>query len=410
MNKPFALLLVAFVLAAGGCQAVPGEGPTLIGASRTGTNDYPFDVIDLTPRNVSAYRPEAAPATSVSSVQQASATHFAVGPEDVLTVHIVERYVGGIFATLHQPGTLVVTRHVTADGTIDVPFVGAVAVAGKDLRQIEADILARLAGKANEPQVMVELEADRTNVVTVSGAVAKPGPLSLTDGTQSLIEAINRAGGPLYPTGQDGSPGVSSGQPTGPIPNPAMSGAAGYSLSTGGAVRGTLTASAKTLGDASQMKVVVRRQGRVVLDKPFSNILMGGDMPLRKGDEIVVSPNTQVLTILGAVQKAGNLPIVKPNMTLADALGEASGLFDPRAEKTGVLVFRGADSERNQTNRGQIFRLDLMQPVSVFVAQQFGVYPRDVIYVTNAPLYEYDKVLKPIYRTLATVSVARNGQ
>ena len=43
------------------------------------------------------------------------------------------------------------------------------------------------------------------------------------------------------------------------------------------------------------------------------------------------------------------------------------------------------------------------------MAQQFGVQARDVVYVTNAPLYEYDKILSSIYRTFSIVGV-RQGQ
>ena len=51
------------------------------------------------------------------------------------------------------------------------------------------------------------------------------------------------------------------------------------------------------------------------------------------------------------------------------------------------------DLQNNPTARARVFRLDLFQPVSIFVAQQFGMQARDVVYVTNAPLYEYDKIL-----------------
>ena len=49
------------------------------------------------------------------------------------------------------------------------------------------------------------------------------------------------------------------------------------------------------------------------------------------------------------------------------------------------------------------------QPVSIFVAQQFGMQARDVVYVTNAPLYEYDKILTSIYRTFSIISVVRSS-
>jgi polysaccharide export outer membrane protein len=50
-----------------------------------------------------------------------------------------------------------------------------------------------------------------------------------------------------------------------------------------------------------------------------------------------------------------------------------------------------------------------MQPVSIFVAEQFGMQASDVVYVTNAPLYEYNKILTAIYRTMSIVGVAKGN-
>jgi polysaccharide export outer membrane protein len=47
--------------------------------------------------------------------------------------------------------------------------------------------------------------------------------------------------------------------------------------------------------------------------------------------------------------------------------------------------------------------------VSIFIAQQFPVLPKDVVYITNAPLYEYDKILTSLYRTFSIVGVARGN-
>jgi len=67
------------------------------------------------------------------------------------------------------------------------------------------------------------------------------------------------------------------------------------------------------------------------------------------------------------------------------------------------------DLLNNPTAKARVFRLDLYQPVSIFIAQQFGVQARDVVYVTNAPLYEYDKILSSIYRTFSIIGVARGN-
>jgi len=106
---------------------------------------------------------------------------------------------------------------------------------------------------------------------------------------------------------------------------------------------------------------------------------------------------------------ASKSEMMKPHLNLLEALGNVGGLRDERANKTGVYVFRMGDLQTNPTARARVFRLDLFQPVSIFVAQQFGVQARDVVYVTNAPLYEYDKILTSLYRTFSIIGVARGN-
>ena len=45
---------------------------------------------------------------------------------------------------------------------------------------------------------------------------------------------------------------------------------------------------------ANQLEVVVRRQGQVILRAQFSDLLAGADIPVQKGDEIVVRSNPRV--------------------------------------------------------------------------------------------------------------------
>jgi len=160
---------------------------------------------------------------------------------------------------------------------------------------------------------------------------------------------------------------------------------------------------------ANQLEVVVRRQGQMILRAQMSDLLAGADIAVQKGDEIVVRSNPRVYTVLGAVLKSGNVEMTKANLSLLEALGNVGGLQDARANKTGVYVFRMGDLLNNPTARARVFRLDLYQPVSIFIAQQFGVQARDVVYVTNAPLYEYDKILSSIYRTFSIIGVARGN-
>jgi polysaccharide biosynthesis/export protein len=286
-----------------------------------------------------------------------------VAPGDVLKVRIFEPYEGSIFPTIQRPGADLGNQRVAADGTISVPYVGTVQVAGLDLAQIEKRIATQLGTKAQDPQVVVEFVADRTHTVLVSGDVRNPGRVSTLEGVRSVVDAISRAGG--------------------------------LASEKGGS------------GQATQYEVVVRRNGQVILTSQYSDLLAGNDIGIQKGDEIVVRPQSRIYTVLGAVQKAGNVELLKTNLTLLEALGQVGGLVDERANKTGVFVFRMGDIVTNPTSRARVFRLDLNQPVSIFVAQQFGVRSGDVLYVTNAPLYEYNKIITAIYRTFSVVGVTR---
>ncbi len=335
---------------------VPGDGPWMGGAQASSTEALPFDLIDLTPTSVVAYKPAASIDRPSVTSKLSSGGRVAVAPGDVLKVRIFEPYEGSIFPTIQRPGADLGTQRVTDEGTVNIPYVGSVAVAGLDLSQIEQRIAGQLKGKAQDPQVIVEFVSDRSHTVMVSGDVKNPGRVSILEGTRSVIDAINRAGGPFN------------------LP-------------------------------AAQAEVVVRRQGRVILTAQYSELLAGSDIAVQKNDEIVVRPNSRVFTVLGAVQKSGNVELTKPNLTLLEALGQVGGLSDERANKTGVFVFRLGDLQNVPGARARVFRLDLGQPVSIFVAQQFGMQARDVVYVTNAPLYEYNKILSAVYRTFSVVGV-----
>jgi polysaccharide export outer membrane protein len=351
---------IAVLLCAGvpGCEIIPGDGPWMGGAQSNSTEALPFDVIELTAISVGPYRPILSIDRPTGMGHVSFGGRIAVAPGDALKVRVFEPYEGSIFPTLQRPGADLGVQRVTDAGTITVPFVGAVQVAGLDLSQIERRIATQLGSKAQDPQVIVEFAADRSHTVLVSGDVKVPGRVSILEGVRSVGDAINRAGGPSKP-------------------------------------------------EASQTEVVVRRDGEVVLIAQYNEVLAGADIPVKKGDEIVLRPNARSFTAIGAVHRAGNYDITRTGLTLMEALGQIGGLTDDRANKTGVFVFRLVDSQANPGARSMVFRLDLNQPQSIFVAQQFGIQPKDVVYVTNAPLHEYNKLVLAIYRTFSVVGVVK---
>jgi polysaccharide biosynthesis/export protein len=95
--------------------------------------------------------------------------------------------------------TKVVT--IDSDGTFDFPLIGRVKAAGLTVRAIEHDVTVRLKnGYYVNPQVTIEVETYRSQVVYVTGQVRTPGAVPLS-GLMSVMDALAKAGSPLPDAG-----------------------------------------------------------------------------------------------------------------------------------------------------------------------------------------------------------------
>lgn len=118
-----------------------------------------------------------------------SSTEYIVGPQDRLSITVVD-----------EP-TLTKLLTVGADGSFDYPYIGQVKAAGLSVRAIQQDITARLKEKyLRNPQVSIEVESYRSQVVYVWGQVKSPGAVTLK-GSINLTEALAMAGSPTPDAG-----------------------------------------------------------------------------------------------------------------------------------------------------------------------------------------------------------------
>lgn len=86
---------------------------------------------------------------------------------------------------------------VAEDGSVSVPLVGRVPVAGLEFNQAEQVIRGESIrrGQFIDPNVSVLLAARKSNRVTVVGAVEKPGTYELPASSSDVLGAIVMAGG-----------------------------------------------------------------------------------------------------------------------------------------------------------------------------------------------------------------------
>lgn len=247
---------------------------------------------------------------------------------------------------------------VGPDGTISVPFAGAIAAGGRTLREIEAEIVRRLRGKANSPQAQVRLVRNATATVTVVGEVSQSARLPLTPRGERLLDVLAQAGGVKPPV----------------------------NLTT----------------------IQVTRKGQnyrmplsAVIERSENNVT------LAKDDVITALYQPYSFTVLGAAGRNDEIRFEAFGITLSQALGRFGGLQDGRANPRGVFLFRWQDrSDPARLADPVIYSFDLKDPSVYFIAQQFRMEDGDLIYVTNSPVAELQRFVGIVAQTILPAATA----
>lgn len=351
-------------LALGGMSALaacglPQQGPGKI-AVVAGASALNYVLIDVDERAVRLLGQ--APRGSLSSIRAdaAAAPTNAVGIGDILHIRVLEAGAGGLFATGDggAGGTDFPAIVVDRTGQINLPYVGDIKVLGDTPTQIQTKIVARLAGKAIEPQALVTVAQSSNNRATVAGDVGAPGPFALSLSGSRLSQAIAASGGSRFP--------------------------------------------------AIETRVTVVRNGRTG-SAYLNDILLkpANDIALQRDDLIVLTREPARYTLTGSVQRPGTFDLASAEYSLLEAISAAGGPSDNRADPGGVFLFRYESPARlalmGKTDLGTypqtvdgiptVYRFDLGNPQAQFFAQSFQLIDKDALYVAGAGSVQLTKLL-----------------
>ena len=366
------MLVLLMASALSGCASysgMPSSGPSRSQieestAAQSGSGIQIIDVNDAVARRLLASQKKNLFSDAFSSDGAPNRFAYVIGAGDMVEVSIWEAPPAALFGSgLIDPRMGPATTRVTAfpeqmvnsDGTINIPFAGQVPAAGRSSQQIEQEIVRRLKGKANQPQVLVRMIRNNTANVTVVGEVATSMRMPLTARGERLLDALAAAGGVRQPVNKM-----------------------------------TLQVTRGDQVQALPLDMIIR--------DPKQNIV------LQPGDVITSLFQPLSFTVLGAVAKNEELNFEAQGITLAQALARVGGLEDSRADAQGVFIFRfeaptAMDLQGKtplMTPEGKIpviYRVNLKDPATFFVAQSFPVQNKDVLYVSNAPAAELQKFL-----------------
>ncbi|GHS82268.1 capsular polysaccharide export protein [Pseudomonas sp. PAGU 2196] len=347
VSKTFNLKVAALALATLG---LAGCGGTMSGAGPyKGTiesKNEAYNLVDINANTIGPYL-AGAPRTSLASITKPQPPEVRLAAGDTLNVLIADTAPAdsALFAPLATGGTQLKSR-IDSQGMLSLPYVGRQFVAGMTLNQVETMIRRELKGITTDVQTHVELVGDLSGSVLVAGAVKTPGRFSTLQGPLTLLDAVNQAGGPVL--------------------------------------------------EPHLVNVTVRT-GTEVQQFNYEDVLAGNNMVLRPNSEVVLDRARQRFVAMGAVAEPGLKDLPSQNTTLLDALGSVGGLREANANPEGVFVFRMASGANVKPT---VLRLNMRDPAAVFYARQIAVKPDDTIYVTNAAVYEWQKVISPIVQTM----------
>jgi polysaccharide biosynthesis/export protein len=385
MLKRFGSPLFAIVVAAllPACSLLPGTGPksdAVEGNATAGVRSatpLPYALVDVTADTIGFLSQPNLITFKGEFPDKRAKPEQVVGVGDVLNISIFEAAPGGLFtpgqAAGARPGNFVdlPAQAVDQKGSIYVPYAGEIPAAARTIPDIQQAIVARLRNRAIEPQVVVSLNQQHSSVVSVLGDVNTPGVLALNSVGERLLALIARAGGPKFE-----------------------------------AVESYVTLQR----DGKRVKVLLSR----VVHDPRENIF------IRPNDVIFLTRESPTFTALGALNQNvfgfnSEIPFDVETLTLAQAMGKAGGLNDNQSDPSELYVYRyedrhylekmGVDTTRFTMDRvPTIYRLNLRDPSGMLLASAFQMKIKDVMYVANAKVVDYYKLLLLINNTATAVS------
>ncbi len=356
-------LLIICALALSSCSSLPASGPSASQITSQATVDETtrYELIDLDSGSLSRLSrwPQESFHGRFGDYRASPTPRIGVG--DSLSVTIWEAGSGGLFTapggdrlSTGSKSVGIPEQVIGPDGQISIPYAGRIKVAGYTTLQVQEIIVAKLAGKAIEPQALVTIPRPLSTTVTVTGESSGGGRIPLSVKGDKVLDVISSAGGVKSPVHET-------------------------------FVR--LTRGAKTAVVALQK----------IISTPSENINM------RAGDILTLVREPQTFTAFGATGRNAQINFDAVGITLEEALAKSGGLLDYRADASGIFIFRFEPASlvrslrpNSQLARGAslvpvIYKLNLREAESFFLAKQFAVRTHDIVYVSNAPTSEVEK-------------------
>ncbi|MEX9851017.1 MULTISPECIES: polysaccharide export protein [Providencia] len=376
LSKHLSLTLLTASILLTGCTVTPGAYVSTSGKNVVDTGDRDItklvDIYPISPKLLDdMYTAPTIAKPNAQLEKQLTHYEYRVGAGDVLTITVWDHpeltIPAGSYRSAQDSG-----NWVHSDGTIYYPYIGKVKVIGKTVTEIRTLISNRLATYIESPQVDVSIAAFRSQKMYVSGEVAKPGTLPITNVPLTILEAFNNAGGLTEKADWD--------------------------------------------------NVVLTRNGKEI-KVSLQDLVQYGDLTqnylMLPGDVLYVPRNdSQKVFVMGEVGQPTTLTIDRAGMSITEALSKASGIDQTTANATGVFVIRPIKNQPAEDKEleallpkkmAAVYQLDLSDATSLVMGTEFKLQPYDLVYVTAAPVVRWNRLITQLLPTIASYNQLTEG-
>ncbi len=354
-SQIFAFIFFLFLTS---CTVIPGTHiSNLENSGLIFSKNNNIDLIPITQELISKMQSEEIrieSAINTSLQDEMNNYTYLVGVGDVLNI-IVWDHPELTIPQSGQRSAAEAGNFVHKDGTIFYPYVGKVSVIGREVTQIREDITRGLSTFINNPQVDVNVAAFRSQHFFVSGAVKNPQMIPVRNVPITILDALSISGG-MAPD-----------------------------------------------ADWSSATLTSNNNGELVIEAIDLSVLLEQGVlkqnRLLKSNDVLHIPRNDALKIfvMGDVVNATTQQIGRRGMTLAEALNNVGGINEASANASGIFVLRASDSASKLVD---IYQLDVSMGPRLILSTQFKLQPKDIVYVTSAPVARWNKLLAQLTSSL----------
>lgn len=366
-------LLLLATMATTACTVVPGAHISMPASAwfekerQEASASVDLEFVTITPQLVSRLAERPATAEQLSEEQRKSLENYEyrIGRGDTLSITVYEHpeltIPAGSYRAAEDGG-----NQVGPDGTFFFPYAGNVKAAGNTPDEVRLVLAERLSRVIENPQIDVKLAGFNSQKVYVSGEVNRPTVLPITTTPLTLIEAVSQAGGLA------------------------------------------LMADWRHIRLTRDGKTQVIDLGQILENGNWRDNLL-----LKSEDSLHIPRNdSQKVYVMGEVIAPRTLKLGRDSLTLAQAISDASGIDETQADPRGIFVLRHAEKQvlddGSPMLSATIYQLDASSASGFILADQFYLQPRDIVYVSAAPVARWNRLINQLLPSILVTEQAQD--